>query len=67
MDENYAQTGGLAPIPSRSLYGASLERAIGSGWAAIARVANLGDQEVFDLYGYPLPGRQISFSIQKVR
>lgn len=67
MDENFAQTGGRAPIPGRSLFGASLERRLGEGWVALARVDNLGDEEVFDLYGYPLPGRQLSLSLQKVR
>lgn len=67
MDENYAQTGGRAPIPERSLFGASLRRTLGQSFVALGRVDNLGDEEVFDLYGYPLPGRQISISLQKVR
>ncbi|RKZ17457.1 hypothetical protein DRQ53_03465 [bacterium] len=67
MDENFAQTGGRAPIPGRTLLGASLERHLGQEFIALARVDNLADDEVFDLYGYPLPGRQFSVSIQKVR
>lgn len=67
LDENFAQTGGRAPIPARSIFGASVERSLGPGWAVLARVDNLGDEEIFDLYGYPLPGRQLSISIQKVR
>jgi outer membrane cobalamin receptor len=67
MGENFAQTGSRAPIPDRSLFGASVEWLIGSGWSALGRVDNLADDQVFDLYGYPLPGRQFSLSIRKVR
>jgi iron complex outermembrane receptor protein len=66
MDENFAQTGSRAPIPSRSLIGLSLRRSFGQEWFALARVDNVGNREVFDLYGYPLPGRQFSLSLQKV-
>jgi outer membrane receptor protein involved in Fe transport len=66
MDENFAQTGSRAPIPSRSLVGLSLRRSFGQDWFALARVDNVGDKQVFDLYGYPLPGRQFSLSLQKV-
>jgi outer membrane receptor protein involved in Fe transport len=66
MDENFAQTGGRAPIPPRSLVGLSLRRSFGQDWFALARIDNVGGENVFDLYGYPRPGRQYSLSLQKV-
>jgi iron complex outermembrane receptor protein len=65
MDENFAQTGSRAPIPERKLIGLSTEYALGHGWSVLGRVDNLGDEQVFDLYGYPLPGRQFALSIRK--
>jgi outer membrane receptor protein involved in Fe transport len=65
MDENYAQTGSRAPIPERKLIGLSAEYELGHGWLVLGRVDNLRDEQVFDLYGYPLPGRQFALSIRK--
>ena len=65
MDENFAQTGSRAPIPERKLIGLSTEYALGHGWSVLGRIDNLGDEQVFDLYGYPLPGRQFALSVQK--
>lgn len=64
MGDNYAQTGERAPVPSRVLLGLDARWRWRDDLAVLARVDNLGDAEVFDLWGYPLPQRRLTLAIQ---
>ena len=64
LGDNYAQTGERAPVPSRVLFGLDARWELRPQLALLARVDNLGSQEVFDLWGYPLPRRQLTISVQ---
>lgn len=64
MGDNYAQTGERAPVPSRVLLGVDARWRWREDLALLARVDNLGDVEVFDLWGYPLPQRRFTVAIQ---
>jgi len=69
MGDNTLDRHGRETIPSRVLHGvwARLELS-GLGLAGVmvdARVENLADDEqIYDLYGWPLPGRRLFLSLR---
>jgi len=62
VGDDFAEKGERGRIPSRVLHGLRAQASIGTV-ALMLRADNLGDEKVFDLWGYPLPGRTVSCSI----
>lgn len=62
VGRSYAQTGGRAPIPGRVLHDLHGRSRLGA-FGVHVRVENVTDEESFDLWGYPLPGRTGSISL----
>lgn len=53
----------LQPIPARTVHTASLRWKIREAFALSGEVRNLTDNQVADLWGYPLPGRAYFLSL----
>jgi iron complex outermembrane receptor protein len=51
-------------VPSRTLVGASISALLHQGLRATVEGKNLGDRRVFDVGGYPLPGRSIFAALE---
>lgn len=64
MSQNYQQSGEVLRVPSRRLVGASAHYRLNSTWSLRGRVDNLGDVEVHDFLGDPLPGRRLSIALE---
>ena len=64
LGENYQQTGEFLRVPSRRLVGIATRWRFDDTWSLRARVDNLGDVAVYDFLGDPLPGRQISITLE---
>ena len=64
MGENYQQSGEVLEVPSRRLLGFGARWRLDDTWALHARVDNVGDREVHDFLGDPLPGRQVSITLE---
>ncbi|HKK70322.1 MAG TPA: TonB-dependent receptor [Candidatus Krumholzibacteria bacterium] len=64
MGENYQQTGERLAVPARVIGSIGLRWRLSSDWALHGRVDNVSDAEVHDFLGDPLPGRQVSLSLQ---
>ncbi len=60
---NYLQTGRRERVPSRAVMGIDL-RVPTASLLWIARVENLTDVETFDLWNFPLPGRNFSLALR---
>jgi len=54
---HYLDRANLRPIPRRTVHGLGGSLALGSGVRLSWEVRNLTDNQVADLWGYPLPGR----------
>jgi iron complex outermembrane receptor protein len=61
----YLETGGRSRISSRVLIGWQSRAEITEELSFVARVDNLGDADIFDLWGQPLPGRRFQFSLRR--
>ncbi len=64
MGENYQQTGERLAVPGRVIGSLGLRWNLTPAWALHGRVHNVSDADVHDFMGDPLPGRQISLSLQ---
>jgi iron complex outermembrane receptor protein len=61
----YADTAGLAVIPSQSSLDAELlAQTSNEVWTARFRASDLFDQPLFDVVGFPLPGRSLFLSLE---
>jgi iron complex outermembrane receptor protein len=61
----YADTAGLAVIPSQSSLDAELlAQTSNEVWTARFRASDLIDQPLFDVVGFPLPGRSLFLSLE---
>ena len=62
---NYLDPANLVAMSSRTIWGAGTHLQIAStGFRVRASVRNLSDAQVFDLSGYPLPGRSFWIDLQ---
>lgn len=62
LGESFLETGERNRIAPRTLHSVG----IGYRWSGVrlgARVQNLADEEIFDFWGYPLPGRTLHVSL----
>ena len=62
VGSSFLESGERNEIEARTLQGVGL----GHRWASVrlgARVQNITDEEVFDFWGYPLPGRTFHLSL----
>ena len=53
----------LRPVTQRTLYNGGLRRALIPSTALTLEVHNITDNQVADLWGYPLPGRSYSMTL----
>ncbi len=59
----YLDRANLRSVAGRLLHTSGLRLRLGGGLEATAEVRNLGDDQVEDLWGYPLPGRSFFFTL----
>lgn len=64
LGQDYLETGARSRIPSRALWGWQTALPLHERWALVVRADNLGNAEVFDLWGHPLPGRRLQITLE---
>ena len=61
--QHYLDRANLRPVTQRTLYNGGLRRALIPSTALTVEVHNITDNQVADLWGYPLPGRSYSMTL----
>lgn len=60
---HYLDRANLRTVPARTIQGMGLRARLGLGLSAALEIRNLTDNQVADLWGYPLPGRTVQLSL----
>lgn len=61
--QHYLDRANLRPVAQRTLYHGGLHHALIASTALTLEVRNITDNQVADLWGYPLPGRSYSMTL----
>ncbi len=66
IDGNFLDRSGLMEVPARQLHGAGITYTPIKGLSLTFEVKNIGDEQVSDVLGYPLPGRSFFGTVKYV-
>lgn len=62
--ENYLQTGRRERVPSRAIVSLHLRRPLSREFELVGQVENLTDVRAYDLWNFPLPGRNFTLALR---
>ncbi len=66
MDGNYLDRAGILEVPARRIHGAGVTVRPLEGLSLTFEAKNLGDEQISDVLGYPLPGRSYYGTVKYV-
>jgi len=66
MDGNYLDRAGILEVPARRIHGAGITVRPLEGLSLTLEAKNLGDEQISDVLGYPLPGRSYYGTVRYV-
>ena len=64
---NYLDRANLRPVPARHIHSAGIRMGVGGNLEVTLEAKNLLDDQVADLWGYPLPGRAYFVTLKHSR